>query len=55
MILANFSEREQAISANVLRLYGLGYHFEDLITTQNFNLIDINLQPLQLLLLKTKE
>ena len=55
MILANFSERQQVISANVLRLYGLGYHFEDLITTQNFNLIDLNLQPLQLLLLKTKE
>ena len=31
LILANFSEDEQPVSANLLRLYGLGYQFTDLI------------------------
>lgn len=54
VILANFSENEQVIPANILRLYGLGYRFEDRITTQSYDLSDIHLQPLQLMLLETK-
>jgi amylosucrase len=32
LILANFSEQEQVIPANLLRLYGLSYHFTDRVT-----------------------
>jgi amylosucrase len=31
LVVANFSERPQAIDANQVRVYGLGYHFADLI------------------------
>ena len=32
LIFANFSEQEQNIPANLLRMYGLGYEFTDLFT-----------------------
>ena len=32
LVLANFSESEQTVAANVLRTHGLGYVFDDLIT-----------------------
>ena len=32
LVLANFSEQPQVIPANLLRLYGLGYEFTDLLT-----------------------
>ena len=32
VVLANFSEREQAVAANELRLHGLGYSFVDLVS-----------------------
>jgi glycosidase len=41
LVLANFSEREQRIAANQLRLYGLSYRFRELITGQVFELQDL--------------
>ncbi|MFL5803176.1 MAG: alpha-amylase family glycosyl hydrolase [Roseiflexaceae bacterium] len=32
LVVANFSEHQQAIDANRVRVYGLGYHFTDLIS-----------------------
>ena len=31
LVLANFSERAQIVEANQVRVYGLGYHFTDLV------------------------
>jgi amylosucrase len=46
LVLANFSESEQTISANEVRLYGLGYNFLDLITGEHLRLQeDIVLAP----------
>ncbi|MBX3014374.1 MAG: alpha-glucosidase C-terminal domain-containing protein [Caldilineaceae bacterium] len=51
LVLANFTEREQRIPANELRLYGLGYHFTDLIRQQPLSLTadPITLEPYQVL------
>ena len=38
LALANFSEGEQRIAANALRLYGLSYSFTDLVTGQRIAL-----------------
>ena len=46
LILANFSEREQTIPANLLRLYGLGYTFRDLLSGETFLAQDLILSPL---------
>jgi amylosucrase len=32
LVLANFSEREERVSANLLRLYGLSYSFKELVS-----------------------
>jgi glycosidase len=45
LVYANFSEAEQTISANQLRLYGLGYTFTHLLTGETFALHDLNLGP----------
>ena len=51
VVLANFTEYEQQIAANEIRLYGLGYGFTDLITNQPLHLADspIRLEPYQVL------
>lgn len=51
VVLANFTEHAQLIPANELRLYGLGYHFADLISNQAIHLTDspIALDPYQVL------
>jgi amylosucrase len=51
LVLANFSEHTQPIAANEVRLYGLSYHFRDLITGQELKLGDdpIVLAPYQVL------
>jgi glycosidase len=41
----NFSETEQRIPANVLRLYGLGYTFENLLNGEKLTLADLPLEP----------
>ncbi len=51
LILANFSEGEQKVSANILRLYGLSQSFTDLLTGLGQGTQDINLSPYQLLCL----
>jgi amylosucrase len=38
LVLANFSEGEQRIAANALRLHGLSYSFTDLVTEQTVSL-----------------
>jgi amylosucrase len=38
LALANFSETEQRIAANALRLHGLSYSFTDLVTGQTVSL-----------------
>jgi amylosucrase len=43
MVFANFSEQSQTIPGNLLRLYGLGYSFKDLLTDQPVELVDLNL------------
>jgi glycosidase len=43
LVFANFSEQPQTIPGNLLRLYGLGYSFRDLLTTQPVELADLNL------------
>jgi amylosucrase len=52
VILANFSEEPQRIPANVLRLYGQGYQFVDLIQDQSLELHDLALNPLEVCLIK---
>jgi len=51
LILANFSESEQTISANILLLYGLSYKFTDLMSGENVPLGDVILNPYQFLCL----
>ena len=34
LVLASFTEQEQRIAANELRLYGLNYTFTDLVTDE---------------------
>ncbi len=44
LVFVNFSEQIQTIPSNLLRLYGLGYSFEDMLTGQALELAD--LEPL---------
>jgi amylosucrase len=55
LILANFSEKEQNIAANQLRLYGLGYSFVDLISGKSMLYGDLTLQAYQFLCLKAEK
>lgn len=56
LILANFSERDRAVAANDLRIYGLSYQFTDLITGQPVQLADrLLLEPYQAVWLKPVE
>jgi amylosucrase len=41
LVFANFSESEQTVSANQLRLYGLSYQFVDLISAEAYPLQDL--------------
>ncbi|MCE1255162.1 MAG: alpha-glucosidase C-terminal domain-containing protein [Anaerolineae bacterium] len=54
LIFANFSEAPQVVSANQLRLYGLGYHFTDLLNAQQQPFGDITLQAYQFVCLKAE-
>lgn len=53
LVFANFSEETQTLPANLLRLYGLGYQYTDLLTRQPFPLQDFQLGPFQFLCLKS--
>ncbi|MAT41754.1 MAG: amylosucrase [Anaerolineaceae bacterium] len=52
LVIGNFSEQRQPFSANLLRLYGLGYHFRDLLSGILFELTDLSLEPFELKILK---
>jgi amylosucrase len=54
LILANFSEDEQPVSTNLLRLYGLGYQFTDLVTGEAFPPVDFKMTAYQFLCLQSK-
>ncbi len=43
LVFANFSEGLQIIPGNLLRLYGLGYSFKDLLSGQAVDLADLSL------------
>lgn len=47
LVFANFSEVEQTMPANLLRLYGLGYAFRDLLTGKAFEGQELTLQPFE--------
>lgn len=50
LVAANFTERSQPLSGNVLRLHGLGYRFRDLITDDMVDSNhDLTLAPYQVL------
>jgi amylosucrase len=52
LVFANFSENSQQVAANVFRLYGLTYRFENLLTDQSMSLENLTLQPYELAILK---
>lgn len=51
VVVANFTEREQQLQPNDLRLYGLGYEFYELITEQHLVLDEgpVRLEPYQVM------
>jgi amylosucrase len=51
LIFANFSEHQQTIPANQLRLYGLGYQFVNLSTGERIPFQNMILQPYDFLCL----
>ncbi len=54
LVLANFSESEQLISSNLLRLYGLGYGFEDLLTGKEVSGADLTLGAYEVVFLAAR-
>ena len=54
-VVANFSEREQRVDANSLRVHGLGYEFHDLISDQPVLAShELCLQPYQVMWLEAQ-
>jgi amylosucrase len=49
LIFANFSDHEQTLNVNLLRLYGLSYNFKDLIRGSSIPFENLRLEPYQLL------
>jgi amylosucrase len=52
LVLGNFSEAQQSVPANVLRLYGLGNQFQDLLSGENLSPGDLLLGPYQFIALQ---
>lgn len=52
LIIANFSERHQSFPANYLRMYGLSYHFRDLIHGELIEQKDLGLDAYQIMILE---
>lgn len=52
IVLANFSEQAQSLPANLLRLYGLSYQYQDLLNGANLPAGPILLEPLQVQILQ---
>ena len=51
LIFANFTEHQQMIMANQLRLYGLGYQYKNLISSEVLKFNDLILKPYDFLCL----
>ena len=49
LIFANFSKQSQTLPVNLLRLYGPGNQYEDLLAPQPFPTQEIQLEPFQFL------
>ncbi len=55
LVVANFTEREQTVDANSLRVHGLGYEFHDLISDQPVLAAqELRLQPYQVMWLEAQ-
>ncbi len=54
VVLANFSEREQSVQANLLRLYGLSYEYYDLLSDSVFPPADFVMKPYQFVCLQAE-
>ncbi len=52
LVFANFSEQKQTLPANLLRLHGLSYSYQDLLTHQALPFQDIDLEPYGLVYLQ---
>jgi amylosucrase len=52
LVLGNFSEAQQSVPANVLRLYGLGNQFQDILSGENLSPGDLLLGPYQFIALQ---
>jgi amylosucrase len=52
LALANFSEVKHTLPANLLRLYGLGYSFENLLTKTKAPFADLTIEPFQFICLR---
>ena len=52
LVLANFSDHEQQLDMNLLRLYGLSYKFRDLLRGQAVPFDHLRLEPYQLVCLQ---
>ncbi len=52
LVLANFSEQPQTVPANLLRLYGMSYSFNDLVRGEPLSIMDLVLEPLGFLCLQ---
>ena len=57
LALANFTETVQAIDANEVRLYGLGYRFTDLVAEKEITLGEgeVALEPYQVMWLLARD
>jgi hypothetical protein len=51
IVLANFSENECLLPANLIRVYGLSYNFIDLLRGVPIDTKDIKMEPYQLMVL----
>jgi amylosucrase len=55
LVVTNFSEHPQAMEANRLRVYGLGYHFADLVSGQAYSAEQaLRLEPYQYVWLEAR-
>ncbi len=51
LVFANFSEEPHPIPANLLRLYGLSYNFQDMMTLKEVPFEDFHIEPYQFICL----
>ncbi len=54
LVFANFSEREQVLPANLLRLYGMSYQYDDLLRDRQIPPGDVGLGPYEFLVIRPR-